>query len=135
MELLGGSRPRDLTGTVKQLEVAPAPARLGDEAGEVKLSVGRQLHAQRVYERGPVLEQVGEPEPEDGAEPVRGERQGEQVSLRQADGRRELRGIVIAGGRDGCPARSSIARDRSTSTVARDKWACSSADGTLTTAW
>ena len=52
MELLGGSRPRDLTGPVQELEVAPAPARLGDEAREVQLSVWRQLHAQRVYERG-----------------------------------------------------------------------------------
>lgn len=45
MKLLSGPRPRDLTGTVKQFEVAPGPARLSNEPGEVKLSTGRQLHA------------------------------------------------------------------------------------------
>jgi len=72
MELGGGSRLRDLAGSVKELQVPPRAACLGDEPCEVKFSTWRELRAQRAHDHGQVVEQVGEPEAQDGGEPCAG---------------------------------------------------------------
>ena len=65
MELFGCPWRDGLSGAVQELEVTPTTPGLGDQAGEVKPAVRRELKAQRANDLGQIIEQVRKPEAQD----------------------------------------------------------------------